>query len=483
MKCLNGAAFMAATTLVLSGGMAAAQDNEYPDFGDVTLTVVGDEGQNMAAFDQYADELAKAGITIEKVGTTFTGLYDRLKTDFVAGSSDSDLVLFYPSYLGDFAGNGYLEPLNDLMDKEPASIWSPKLDQVQTAYEEVYLKWDGQTYALPYDGDVLNMYFRKDLFNNEEEQAAFEEQFGRELTPPETWDEWLEVAEFFTREEGDTLAGETLDKPFYGTATYGARGFSYAWFLARFASTGGVYFDDDMNPLINSDAAVESLQKMVDVLPYSPPDVLGYGYEELKNTFLDGNVAMVIQWSDVGKKTADPEVSEIVGKAGFGLVPGTEIDGKVNHRAPMPVGRVLAVPESSENKEAAYWVAKFLSLDKSQITVGANWSGQDPYREAHFTDLSHYPFEDQEVAQAWADATMANLRNGFPDLNIPGAAEYNDALDLAVNKALSGQLEPKAALDGAAEEWEAINQRLGADNQKQFWEQALSGYRDAGLLD
>ncbi|HKJ95819.1 MAG TPA: extracellular solute-binding protein, partial [Gammaproteobacteria bacterium] len=302
---------VAASTMAVSG-LAAAKEAQYPDFGGVTLTVVGDAGQNMASLDKYADEIHKAGIKIKKVGTTFTGLYDRLKTDFVAGSSGNDLVIFYPSYLGDFAGNGYLAPLDDFMDKKPASIWSPKLDQVERAYREVYLKWSGKTYALPYDGDVLNMYYRKDLFNDPGEKAAFKKEYGRELTPPKTWDEWLQVAKFFTRKEGDKLAGKTLDKPFYGTATYGARGFSYAWFLARFASAGGIYFDKDMNPQINSDAAVKSLQNMVDALPYCPPDTLGYGYEELKNTFLNGNVAMVIQWSDVGKKTADPEVSDIV---------------------------------------------------------------------------------------------------------------------------------------------------------------------------
>jgi len=154
----------------------------------------------------------------------------------------------------------------------------------------------------------------------------------------------------------------------------------------------------------------------------------------------------------------------------------------VQHRTPMPVGRVLAVPASSKNKEAAYWVAKFLSLDKSPITVAANWSGQDPYRVSHFTDPSHYKFPDDASRKAYLEATEGNLKYGFPDLNIPGAAQYIDALDLAVNKALSGEADAKSALDGAAEDWKGITQRLGADNQKKFWNEALTSYRSAGLL-
>ena len=191
---------------------------------------------------------------------------------------------------------------------------------------------------------------------------------------------------------------------------------------------------------------------------------------------------MVVQWSDIGKKTADPQLSKVVGKVGFAQVPGTEENGKVQHRTPMPVGRVLAVPATSKNKEAAYWVAKYLSLDKSPITVAANWSGQDPYRVSHFTDPSHYKFADEVSRKDYLEATEANLKNGFPDLNIPGAAQYIDALDLAVNKALSGEADPKTALDGSAEEWKGITERLGADNQKKFWKEALSSYRSAGLL-
>ncbi len=221
---------------------------------------------------------------------------------------------------------------------------------------------------------------------------------------------------------------------------------------------------------------------MVDSLKFSPPDVLSYGYEELKNAFLNGDVAMVVQWSDVGKKTADPQLSKVVGKVGFAPVPGTEVNGTVQHRTPMPVGRVLAVPATSKNKEAAYWVAKYLSLDASPITVAANWSGQDPYRVSHFSDPSHYKFSDEASRKDYLAATEANLKNGFPDLNIPGAAQYIDALDLAVNKALSGEADPKTALDGAAEDWKGITERLGADSQKKFWKEALSSYRSAGLL-
>jgi ABC-type glycerol-3-phosphate transport system substrate-binding protein len=107
------------TALLGTGALTfSSAFGELPKFNNVTVTVVGDAGQNMESLNKYADDFTKAGITIKQVGATFTGLYDKLKTDFVAGSGDYDMVIFYPSYIGDFAGNGYLEPLDDLMNEK-----------------------------------------------------------------------------------------------------------------------------------------------------------------------------------------------------------------------------------------------------------------------------------------------------------------------------------------------------------------------------
>ena len=107
------------TALLGAGALTfSSAFGELPKFNNVTVTVVGDAGQNMESLNKYADDFTKAGITIKQVGATFTGLYDKLKMDFVAGSGDYDMVIFYPSYIGDFAGNGYLEPLDDLMNEK-----------------------------------------------------------------------------------------------------------------------------------------------------------------------------------------------------------------------------------------------------------------------------------------------------------------------------------------------------------------------------
>lgn len=454
-----------------------------PSFGGVTVNVVGDAGHNLKPYEFWKDDFTKAGITIKITEVPFEGVYEKLKTEFVAGTGAFDVVTFYPAYIGDYASNGYLEPLDGYLAKQPAAVWGANQDDVLPPFRELYNKWAGKTYALTIDGDVHVMIYRKDLFENADEQAAFKAKFGTELRPPETWADWLQVGSFFTRKKGEKLAGQTLDHDFYGSAEFAKRGFSFAWFVDRWASSGQVYFDDTMTPQINTPEAVAGLQNFVDSLKNAPPDVRAYGYDELRDALLKGNVAMVVQWTDVPKKGADPTQSSVAGKLAVGRVPGTLINGQVVHRAMMPVGRVVAVAADSKNKDAAYWVAKHIAYDRSLEDVSTSLTGLDPYRTTHLEHPEAYTmFPDKAAAETYLSGLKAALADGFPEIFIPGAAQYEDVLDLHVNKALAGEETPKAALDAVAVEWNKITDSLGRDKQIELWRSALAGYRALGLI-
>jgi len=486
--------FLLIFLLAVSAASVLAQETVDPldavefelcsDFGGVTVTVVGDAGHNLAPYDFWADEFAEMGIEIEIVEVPFADVYQVLKTEFIAGSGAFDVVTFYPAFIGDFAGNGHIQPIDGFIAQDPPAVWDPNMDDVLAPFRELYNRWAGETYALTIDGDVLVMMYRQDLFDNEEEQAAFMEEYGRELTPPETWDEWLEVGEFFTREAGETLAGETLENDFYGSAEFGRRSFSWAWYMNRAASNGVLYFDEEMNPGINSPEAVAALQNMVDSLDNAPPDVLNFGYDELRDAFIEGRVAMVIQWTDVPKKAADASISNIVGNVGVGRVPGYEQDGEVVHRSLMPVGRVVGVAADSDVPEAAYCVAKHIAYNRSLEGVSTSLTGLDPYRQSHLDNVDAFAaLMGEDNAAAYLAGLETALADGFPEIFIPGAAQYADALDLQVNRALAGEVTPQEALDAAAESWNEITDSLGRDQQIQFWNDALESYRALGLID
>src|SRR5580658_5089151 len=130
------------------------------------------------------------------------------------------------------------------------------------------------------------------------------------IAPPKTWDQFMQIAEFFTRPPN-----------LYGTAFYAQRGFCYAWFINIFAGMGGRWFTDDMKPGINSEAGVKALGMLVKQKQYSPPNILQIGYPELNDAFLNGSTAMVVQWNDLPLKVGDPKMSKVVGKGGVAPIP------------------------------------------------------------------------------------------------------------------------------------------------------------------
>jgi predicted lipid-binding transport protein (Tim44 family) len=73
------------------------------------------------------------------------------------------------------------------------------------------------------------------------------------------------------------------------------------------------------------------------------------------------------------------------------------------------------------------------------------------------------------------------LKDGYPELSIPGAPRYLDILDLYVSQALAGSLPAKAALDAAANEWSNITQAEDADSQKAAYEAWVKSFKDVGL--
>jgi multiple sugar transport system substrate-binding protein len=447
----------------------------------VKLVVIGDAGHNLKPFEWYAQTFKeKFDVELEVIGVPFGEVYEKEKMELIGQTGAYDIMIVFPKFLAEFAANGWLYPLDEFIAK-----LDPKMEDVTPGYRDFYCKYGGKVYALPYDGDILNLYYRKDLLENEEEKANFKAKYGYDLKVPETWDEFLNVAEFFTRKKGEKLAGQVLERAFYGTAYYGQKDQIFAWWGNIFSSLGGVYFNEEtMEPGINSEAGVKALEIMKTMHQYCPPDVLAYGYEELKDVFLQGDCFMVVQWPCVGKKGADANQSKIVGKIGVAHVPGVKKDGEIYYRPLMPCGRVLAIAAESKDPWKAYQVIQYLSLETSLDDVSTAETGLDPYRYSHFNHPEAYEmFENVEDAKIYLAGVQQNMEKGYPEMVLPGTVEYEETLGVEISRALSGEKTPKQALDDAAKAWTEILNRLGKENQKKMYQELVKGWRAAGLWE
>ena len=433
-------------------------------FAATTVNVECDAGQNQNPFHWQEGAIKnKFGVTLNHIGLPFVGQYEKLVSELTARSSAYDLLVFPPYFLGDFVALGFLRDLDQYKQ-----VLDPQLDDYLPVYRDPVIKRDGKLYALMYDGDNLQVIYRTDLFNDPTEQKNFKAKYGWDLAPPKTWDQFMQISEFFTR-----------PPKLYGTAFYAQRGFCYAWFINIFAGMGGRWFSDDMKPGINSEAGVKALEMLVKQKQYSPPNILQIGYPELNDAFLNGSTAMVVQWNDLPLKVGDPKMSKVVGKGGVAPIPV---------RTYMPYSRVMAVSAFSKNPEDAYKVAAWMQLPEVCITyVYDSNCGQDPYRvsslkwEAATKNHEGGPALDPDLAKAYVETIKEGLKNGYPELSIPGAPRYLDILDLYVSQALAGTLPAKAALDAAANEWNNITQAEDPDSQKAAYAAWVKSFKDVGV--
>ncbi|RLE08915.1 hypothetical protein DRZ78_00095 [Candidatus Aerophobetes bacterium] len=440
----------AAFSMVMStyGGLAMAA--EKSPFAGETVTIMVHPVPHATGIYMFKDKFEKKyGIKLNVIEVPPESLYEKAMTEFVAESGAYDLVDFNPAWIADYSR--FLEPLGPLAKRYNLDF---KLDDVMPIFRMMN-SWAGKWYAMPWDGDTHMLYYRKDIFDK----------FG--LKPPKTFEDFLNIAKFLNGWDWDN-DGEIE----YGCASYLKRGRTYWWFLGRFAGYGGNYFDKDMNPLINTEAGVKALKNLVECIKYMPPGALNYSYMELRTAYVKGDVPMCIQWTCVGKAAEDPNESKIVGKTGYGLYPGgkTMIAG----------GWQFGIPKTSKHKGAAIQCLQFYTNPENSLQIVMNpATSLDPYRKSHY--------RAPEFRRAWPtageylDAIEANLRQGFPDLEIPGAAEYMDALDYELCLAYAGEKPVKKALDDAAKKWNEITRRMGKEKQKEAWLAQLEAMKILGI--
>jgi multiple sugar transport system substrate-binding protein len=427
--------------------------------------------------------------------------YSALNTEFVGGGSvPFDITLLIPLYLGDFQARGIFEPLDKYLNKYEGM--QEYVESVIEPYREFYMKWNGNTVALPIDGDIHNLFYRPSFFNDSYHQEEFQSQMGRELEVPQTWPEFNEVAKYFTENTEDGV---------FGTQVYGARPWNFGWFMDRAASRGVIYFDENMEPQINSEDGVAALEHMVETTEYAPDNTAQLGVAETINNWQQGKVVMSVWWIDLTEFTARGDFP-VVGDQSAAAVPGWEQDdGSIRRNAMMLYNRLYTVPASlpDAKKEAAFYAAMRISHpDYSMQAVADPFTGLDPFLQQHYTDEAaefytqsnplrgtgegfpknvpifspdkSYPDGRSAVDQAkqHLEAGRINMENGFPQPNWPGAAQYVEDFAIHIQRALAGQESPKEALDAVADEWRTTRDELGRESQQQAYQQFIDTARE-----
>jgi len=467
----------------------AAQGN----FAGQTVVVVTQEGSAIGGpAEQYGAEWAAAtGATVQVQRFAFGDLYPKIITALQTGTGEFDVMIYASDWMGDIAGGGYVLPIPDSVKE--AIEW----DDVLPLYRERIANWAGVTYAVPFDGDSHMMYYRKDLVNPESAFAAeFESTYGYVLDEPQTWSQYQDIAEFFHNKEVDTAG---VVAPIYGVAEALRPNAQSFWFLM--SRTGGYakvpgdpyfFFDEEMNPLVNTPGWVRGLEDWIAIYNCcAAPDMLNFDVVNVRAEFPSGRVVFGLDWGDVGPITVDPNSSVVQGLAGFRVLPGAEeywdratgawvaAEGGVN-RAPFIAfgGWVISVAADTDVADAAFdYVSYLAGKDLAGVLATTGGTGVNPLRQSQFDNLDLWVGAgfDEASAQDYLQAVLDTINdpNNIVDLRIPGAFEYFSALDYGIAQAVAGNLSAQEALDGVVATWNEITDRLGRENQLKLYRESL----------
>lgn len=427
----------------------------------------------------------KTGAVVRVLTPSWTDTIAKTKQSLTDEKINFDIYVIISSWGGSLLGDKYIEAVPKWV-KEKID-W----EDVLPIYKNNILSWDGVDYSLPYDGDCISLYYRKDIFENKTIKEKFYKKYGYELKAPTTWTQYKTIAEFFTGWDWDNdgkieygIAGSRLKG--YGTMLqFFARAAAYT----KYPNDKAFYFDTkNMKPKIDNEGFIKALEEYIEVIEYGPKEMVKFSPGNVRQSFIQGDVAMVIDWANTGTMSANEENSVVNGKVGYASLPGSENvynsksskwENIYNKPSSVSGNWTILVSKDSKYKELAFEFASHMAskeLTSKLITVG--YSGVNPSRYSHFEYSTQWQNSGfgEESAKEYLDLLKKELENDnvVMDIRIPGADKYYEAIGKYINKAIKKELSVKEALTKSALEWEKITDSLGRQKQLKLYIESIN---------
>ena len=408
-------------------------------------------------------EMTGVEIVSEPLG--YTDIPAKVMGECVAKTGAFDIFNDFPYTQPDAASCGVLQPLDEYVAKyKPDFSGIPEAFVAQQSY-------DGKQYSFVLDGDHIMLVLRKDIVENKQAQAEFKAATGKDLGCPATMADWEEQAKFFHTKAGETRWGVTFDKPLYGAMGYRSVNFSHRHFPAYF---GGLLFDEDMKPRINSPQGIQAIKEISSIVKYMPEDIQGWGTPQIYPFWGSGQAYSVMSFPSIfGYGNANPD-STVKGKQKPCVIPATTAPGTQVRRAAEAAGTSYMVSSHSDHPELAYLFIQWLTSPSIGNEAIAHPKGfWDPFRtqnlgvEGIITKFSN----------EFLETTLENAKYTTSLLYIEGHYEYMKILDNNLADVMGGNITPEQAAKNVEDGWNGVTEDIGRDNQVEVWRKGV----EAGL--
>jgi multiple sugar transport system substrate-binding protein len=359
------------------------------------------------------------GVRVEWEEVGYNELLSKMMMELVTKSGRYDIFVPNNFWNGQLAATENVEVLDEYIAKAGAAL---DYTDFLPAAREQYVS-NGKVYQIPQSLNTYVCCWRKDVFEQEGIKPPADGIF--------TAQEWTRMAKQLTKggKYGTTFATKSPN-------TRAGQDWSNVLMTA-----GGRYFDENMNPVLNSKEGLLAANYWNDLLPACPPDQLSYGHVESNESMARG-LSLTITAQSAGRipMITDPTKSTVAGKVAWGLLPhGGLAPSKFRAGQSYSDGFGYLIPKDSKQKKEAWefcvWaVSKDKQVGWAEIPVL-------PSRKSVFSN------SDLLKRQPWLDVIRRQLENTYVFPQIPETTEILDRVGTELIGAYGKQSTTKEALD------------------------------------
>lgn len=399
-------------------------------FKGVELNFLVISGHTVGLESRLPEFETQTGIKVNLIRVSMPDLYTKLGVEFAAGGSSYDVSEMMWEAAQGYARANKLLVLDEMIQKQKIDMTQYSavcLDKHMIRYPQTA---EGKIICLPHQADVQIMAYRRDLFENPSEKESFQKKHNYPLAPPKTFEQFLDIARFFTRDtngdgQNDLFGTTVMGKNFpslVGDITPYLRGF------------GGDWIGQDFRPVVNRPESIAGIQFYYDLFSkhkVTPPGAATYAWEDEIADFQNGKLAMMNIWPVQIVALEKKESSKVAGSIGYAVVPG---------HAPTLGGWSVAIPRTARNPEASFLFIQWLTQTRIAL---------DRARETGFSTAIQALYDDPEMKNKYnyLGAVKTSLPYG---IGWPQIGEFTSIWQIGaqeLSRMFAGEVTVKEAAD------------------------------------
>lgn len=319
----------------------------------VTVNVLA---YNSSAIDPFTNTMVAScsqdNITLKHEPIDFGGQVQKTTATLAGDTGTYDIIETYGFVIPQYASEGKIIPLDDLMKKYSDEY---ALDELNEGMFQA-MSYDGQLYGLPMQAQMFLMVYRADIFD----------ELG--LEPPTTFEELRQVAQ---KIQDAGKMEYPLALPWLASADI------ITAYDAALGSLGVPLTDPEtMTANFDTPEAAKAFEALKSLKPYMNPEVTTYDQPAVQQQLYNGSAAMAIMFSGRMNDLTQESNSQYAADFGFAPPPSVEEGGK-QYSALSVDGWSIPANAETDPDLLFQMIASAVSEEASEASVPAAYPARD----------------------------------------------------------------------------------------------------------